>query len=507
MSFSKLSLLWKIMLPASIVVTVVFALAGWLIQDTVARTTSASVEREAKASFAAYTSLWKARADFLASESKLLSAMSDVRAAFGTGDRATIRDTAGEIWDRTSNTDAFFIVADPRGRMIAASGAPAPFSEDNDIEAVREARRQFPGQASGFLLRSGELFQIVITPVYVESAGGLALLDVLVAGYKVDSLVAAHLKQSTGGSDFAFTAGGQVLTSTLPRSVAAALAPHSAEAISRSPDYITLATPLLNIEGSRIGDLIIARSFEDTRRAIAALRREILLLWLGAIAAALAVTYAVARRIMRPVAELDRAAAEIARRNYDTRVAVHGDDEIGRLARTFNNMCASIQSSREELIRQERISTIGRLSTSIVHDLRNPLAAVYAGAEMLMDGHLKPEQIARLARNIYRASRGIQDMLQQLLNVSRRKSSSTEPCDVRELIDAAWAGVAVIAEPRAIRLSTAIPEHLECPMERARMERVFLNLFENAIEAMSEGGSITVKRGQGRRARADFGGR
>jgi two-component system, NtrC family, sensor kinase len=69
---------------------------------------------------------------------------------------------------------------------------------------------------------------------------------------------------------------------------------------------------------------------------------------------------------------------------------VKSEDEMGRLARTFNNMCASIRQAREDLIRQERISTIGRLSGSIVHDLRNPLAAIYGGAEMLVDADLPP---------------------------------------------------------------------------------------------------------------------
>ena len=73
---------------------------------------------------------------------------------------------------------------------------------------------------------------------------------------------------------------------------------------------------------------------------------------------------------------------------------------MGRLAKTFNMMCASIRQAREDLIRQERISTIGRLSGSIVHDLRNPLAAIYGGAEMMVDGHLSNEQLHRLAGNI-----------------------------------------------------------------------------------------------------------
>ena len=112
---------------------------------------------------------------------------------------------------------------------------------------------------------------------------------------------------------------------------------------------------------------------------------------------------------------------------------------------TPSTACANRSSSaREELTRQERISTIGRLSTSIVHDLRNPLAAIYAGAEMLFDGNLPVPQVHRLATNIYRAARGIQDMLQQLLNVSRGRNGVAEVCAVREVISAAWS-----AESRA----------------------------------------------------------
>ena len=69
-----------------------------------------------------------------------------------------------------------------------------------------------------------------------------------------------------------------------------------------------------------------------------------------------------ARRIVEPVKQLDRAASEVARHNYDYRVPVGSTDELGRLALTFNDMCDSIRNAREELIRQERITTIGRLS-------------------------------------------------------------------------------------------------------------------------------------------------
>ena len=86
MRFSRLSLLWKILIPTSLVMTLAFAITGWLVERSVVSTSYASVEQEAKASFQAYESLWKARANQLASVSEILSTMSDVRAAFGTGD-------------------------------------------------------------------------------------------------------------------------------------------------------------------------------------------------------------------------------------------------------------------------------------------------------------------------------------------------------------------------------------------------------------------------------------
>jgi signal transduction histidine kinase len=192
------------------------------------------------------------------------------------------------------------------------------------------------------------------------------------------------------------------------------------------------------------------------------------------------------------VEQLDRAAAEVARQNYAIEVPVRGEDELGRLASTFNTMCASIRQAREELIRQERISTIGRLSGSIVHDLRNPLAAIYGGAEMLVDADLPPANVKRLAGNIYRASRRIQELLQDLINVSRGKGSQPEMCRLREVAAAACEALATAAEQQGVMLTLEIPGEIEVPLERSRVERTFANLIGNAVEAMAGGGEVRI---------------
>src|ERR1019366_6662393 len=114
--FSRLSLLWKILLSTSIALTLLFAITGWIVQDNATRALAQSVEEEVQSSFHAYDSLWRSRAEMLASVSLVLSRMADVRAAFGTGDEATIRDTAAELWSNVSSQDAIFVVTDPRGK-------------------------------------------------------------------------------------------------------------------------------------------------------------------------------------------------------------------------------------------------------------------------------------------------------------------------------------------------------------------------------------------------------
>jgi signal transduction histidine kinase len=498
LGFSRLSLLWKTLLSTSIAITLLFAVTVWIVQQHVVQSTSESLEDEVRASFQAYESLWRAHADKLASISLILSTMSDVRAAFTTGDEATIRDTAAELWNRVSEDNAMFLVTDPNGGVITSLGGNPRIPMPHTMPLVQQAAASFPRQSQGFLTLGGRLYQVIVTPVYVQSSGGPGLIDVLVAGYEVNNLTAGQLKKATGGSDFTFVAGSHLVASTLAGGVSSAIltAANYPDRPGRITDgrteYMAFTTPLMDVLGHPIGKLSIFRSFATADRRLESLRWSIVFIWLAAVLAGLALTYLLARRILAPVKRLDHAAEAIAQGDYDIRLPVESRDELGRLTETFNDMCSSIQSARRELIQKEQIATIGRLSTSIVHDLRNPLAAIYGGAEMMVDSDLPPSQVKRLARNIYSASRRIQELLQDLVNVSRGKRKVVEVCRLREVIGAAWDALAREAETQSVEVSLEVPEDIELPMERSRMERVFVNLFSNSLDAMPDGGRIDV---------------
>jgi len=501
MTRPQLTLLPKIWLSTSVGLTLLFGVTAWLLQRHALDTSELSLRDEISTSLQAYESLWTSRSETLGSVAAILSSMPNVRDAVRTRHQATIRDVAGELWMKVNDNlkeSAFILVASPEGDVIAPFGPNSEPAPARSWPIVRKVRDRFPKQVAGFVVLDERLFQLVITPVYVDSATGPALISVLVAGFEVSHQVAQKLKESTGGSDFLFLSGGRVFASTLNPRASSELSGLAIEEQSPSrvndgvTEYTALTRSLVGLDAKPAGKLYILRSFEATSQRIGQLRTHLALAWLSAVALGLAVSYLLARRIVRPIHALDVAAGQVSRQDYSFRVPVEGADELGRLAATFNTMCESLQSARQELIRQERISTIGRMAGSIVHDLRNPLAAIYGGAEMMVDTDLAPHQVKRLAANIYRSSRRIQEMLNDLLQLTRGGAKERESCTVREVVEAAIEEVEPAAQRNHVSIVRHLPDGLNAQLERARMERVFLNLLSNALEVLPEGGEIEI---------------
>lgn len=134
----------------------------------------------------------------------------------------------------------------------------------------------------------------------------------------------------------------------------------------------------------------------------------------------------------------------------------------------------------------------GWLSASILHDLRNPVGTIYAGAEMLMTHDTTPNQVKRLAANIHRAADRMRELLTDLTSVTYGNRSTTELCDIGEIIDAASKAAAAATDNQRVQILLEVPDGIELPLQRSRMKLVFFNLITNALEAMPGGGEIRI---------------
>ncbi len=487
----KLPIQWRVFLCSSITITILFAFAGLGLQRYALSVADESARAELRASVQAYEALWTTRTRLLSKTTGLMAAMSDVRAAFATRDEKTIRDFVADLWSRVSDEKAAFLVLGGDGRLIASLGANPDGLSASQIP-LREIVPKFPAQVAGYIKEEDKLFYVVLTPVYVQASTEPVLLNVLCAGFRIDNRLLEELRRMAPGSEYAFLDKHGVFASTLTGRDATArlLRMQVLEGKQVQQDDFIVSTQILkDVTGKPVAQLRILRSYENLNRSLADLRQSLGLGWLATIATAVLVSSFLTRRLLQPVKLLDKAASEIAARNYHFRLSVGGSDELSRLAATFNHMCDSIESAQAELIRQEQINTIGRLATSLVHDLRNPLAAIYGGAEMLVDGELPPEQVRRIASNIYRASRRFQELLKNLLSLSRGEKTDAETCRLKEIVESAAESIQLGS---GVRIRIAVDDTTEVTVDRIRLERVFVNLFSNAVEAMPEGGDIYI---------------
>jgi signal transduction histidine kinase len=141
---------------------------------------------------------------------------------------------------------------------------------------------------------------------------------------------------------------------------------------------------------------------------------------------------------------------------------------------------------------QKRDSSVGWLSTSIVHDLRNPLGTVFAGAEMLMQLDPGSAQAKRLTVNIYRAASRMRELLADLAAVNCGRISTPEICKIRDIITVASEAALLASETQSVQILHDVPGDLAIPLQRSRIQRVFINLITNALEAMPHGGTIRI---------------
>ncbi|MBO1765672.1 MtrAB system histidine kinase MtrB [Allobranchiibius sp. GilTou38] len=204
--------------------------------------------------------------------------------------------------------------------------------------------------------------------------------------------------------------------------------------------------------------------------------------------------YLVTRLVVAPV----RSAAHVAERLSDgalnERMPVRGEDDLARLATSFNAMADSLQRQIRQL---EDLSTLQKRFTSDVsHELRTPLTTIRMAADMLHDRRADfAEPVARSAELLNRELDRFETLLTDLLEISRfdagASSLQDEPVDIRDIVRRVCDGYESLATRNHTRLRVHGRRPAVAPMDRRRVERIVRNLVSNAIEH-SEGRPIDI---------------
>jgi two-component system sensor histidine kinase MtrB len=212
------------------------------------------------------------------------------------------------------------------------------------------------------------------------------------------------------------------------------------------------------------------------------------------------VTWLVTHQAVRPVREAARVAAKLADGALGERIPVRGRDEMATLARSFNEMAASMQRHIEQL---EALSKLQRRFVSDVsHELRTPLATIRMAGDMIHTarGGFAPE-VARSAELLANQLDRFDALLADLLEISRFDAGAAqlelERVDLRVVVGWELDAVAPLAADRGVRIASQLPPlPVVAEVDSRRIARIVRNLVVNAIEH-AEGGPVWVRLASG----------
>ncbi len=259
------------------------------------------------------------------------------------------------------------------------------------------------------------------------------------------------------------------------------------------------AVPLPGLDGGVLGVLMIASS----RRELADLENS--LLSTGVIVAAAGILLGIvlswwaAARVTRPVRRLAYSAGRVAAGDWNATVEVSSSDEIGRLAGAFNTMTRELVAQRERLIQAERVAAWRELARRLAHELKNPLFPLQITVEnMIRARESYPEQFDEVFREGTGTLLAELSQLKQIVgrfsDFARMPAPEVQAVDFNALIGETLRLFSGQLAQAHVHLVTQLDGAVrQVQVDPEQMTRVVRNLILNAVDAMPEGGTLTVR--------------
>jgi len=429
----------------------------------------------------------------------LLANLPILKALMTSSDPATIQDGSVDLWKQTGGD--LFLLADRTGKLVAVHTRTLDFTAAQARESLARSLRN--GEPRDWWSSGGHLFQVFIQPIYFGTTASGTELGVLVLGYEISQQLAEDVGR-VASSQVAFRSGPSLDVSTLSaaqnQDFLRLSFPESSEARAETADlhlggerFLAAATDLQPGSSAKVS-LVVLESYDQATVFLRSLNRWLAGLGLVAILAGSLLVFLISHTFTRPLAELVGGVHALERGDINYPLEARGNDEVSELTRSFDRMRSNLMRAQQELLQAERLATIGRMASTISHDLRHSLSAILANAEFLSEGTLKEGRRLEYYHEVRQAVNQMTGQLQALLEFSK---PGTEHRPVRANIASVVARAvrAVKARPEfsGIQVSTTVEGGAEAWIDPGRMERVFHNLLLNACEAVPpESGRVDV---------------
>ena len=200
------------------------------------------------------------------------------------------------------------------------------------------------------------------------------------------------------------------------------------------------------------------------------------------------------RQIVRPIRELIMGTRAVSRGDLSQRMQVRTRDEFSELGRSFNRMTEELFNLQEEMRRNERAVTFGKIASGLVHDLKHPVKSIENSSRLLLKMYDDPHYRETFHRTVNREFANINRFLDDLHNLTHPIPLKPIPLNLHKVIDEAIEGYLPEAERNGVHILRQFQgDSFRISADRFAIERVIKNLILNAIEAMPQGGDLVVE--------------
>ncbi len=515
----------QLFISSALLASALLGIAAWVINSQVIGQVRRQVQAEVETLLPVYEGVWQEHARRLATLGTTITDSQIVKVIFGSPaaarNRRTLHEMVADVGAENIESGDLVLAADGAGQVfyveqwnVDSSEAKAP-PAIGYLEIARDAG-QSQLQSRGFTMIDGRLFQLVLTPLLTHSSipEFNNTLAVIGTGEEVNRIMAAEIKRRMH-SEVVFLVEGKLHASSLAaENEQAALKAIQAGDFSNTSSerpieinlggelYLAFARQLRDFDGKQIGQVFVLRSLAGAGQLFRAISNRLLVLWTLAIVAALVLSYLVAGRITRPLETLVVSAKELGQGNYDVVVPTGAQGEVAQLATAFDQMRHSLRQTQVALLKNERLATIGQMASSIIHDLRNPLATISTAAEVMKNNGLSFDHRGTMLETQLRASGRMNSMLGELLDFSRGNYKLNRRfLPLAAIVRRSAQELNVQLSQLGVQLHTDVSEEILLDADDEKLGRVFENLLINSLQSfqqMGQGASQQTGLGAGK---------
>lgn len=242
--------------------------------------------------------------------------------------------------------------------------------------------------------------------------------------------------------------------------------------------------------------VMIHAPLEPLAEELKVLQRLAIYTAVGGIILAALLSLLFSRFLSKPLVKMNKAAMAMASGNYQQRIDIDTNDEIGLLANSLNTLASRLQEKISQLEQQEQIRQ--EFVTNVAHEIKTPLAVMQGFTETMIDGLVRTEQEREeYLHNILDEINRLKRLVNELLDLKRMEEGNFNfdqgPCDLGGIINRVQRKFTQIAIEKGIYLEANIEKKLPfITCNSDRIERVLINLIANAIRHTPTGGKISL---------------